>query len=63
MIYNSTLNDYERVCNSCTMYIVLLVIDFLIIIGTTSVIFLFLLVLKRKRTNIITRVETEKIIY
>ena len=23
MIYNSTLNDYENLCNSCTLYIVL----------------------------------------
>ena len=28
MCYNSTLRDYERVCNSCTIYIVLFVIVF-----------------------------------
>ena len=33
MIYNGTVNDYEKVCNSCTIYIVLFVIAFLIIIG------------------------------
>ena len=26
MIYNMTLNDYGKVCNSCTIYIVLLII-------------------------------------
>ena len=30
MIYNGTVNDYRNVCNSCTIYIILLVI-FLII--------------------------------
>ena len=29
LIYNETLNDYGKVCNSCTIYIVLLVIYFL----------------------------------
>ena len=28
LIYNGTLNNYENVCNSCTAYIVLFVIDF-----------------------------------
>ena len=36
MIYNGTLNDYENVCNSCTLYIVLFVVAFLIIIGISS---------------------------
>ena len=26
MVYNVTLNDLEKVCNSCTIYIVLLII-------------------------------------
>ena len=33
MIYNATLNDYGKVCNSCTVYIVLLVIFFIISIS------------------------------
>ena len=33
MIYNKTLNDYEKLCNYCIMYIVLFVIAFLIIIS------------------------------
>ena len=28
LIYNGTLNNYENVCNSCTVYIVLFVIAF-----------------------------------
>ena len=36
MIYNGILNDYREVCNSCTVYIVLFVIDFLIIISISS---------------------------
>ena len=33
VIHNVTLNDYEKVCNSCTIYLVLLVIAFLIMIN------------------------------
>ena len=33
LIYYETLNDYEKVCLSCTIYIVLFVIAFLIIAG------------------------------
>ena len=36
MIYNDNLNDYEIVYNSLTIYIVLFVIVFLIIIGISS---------------------------
>ena len=36
MIYNTTLNDYGKVCNSCTIYIVFFAIAFLIIIGISS---------------------------
>ena len=41
MIYNVTLNDYEKVCNSCTIYIVLFVIAFLMIISISSAYFYF----------------------
>ena len=34
MIYNGILNDHEKVLNSCTIYIVLFVIAFLIVIDT-----------------------------
>ena len=36
MIYNGNLNDHEKVCNSCTIYTVLFVIAFLIIISISS---------------------------
>ena len=39
MIYNGTLNDSRNVCNSCTINIVLFVIDFLIIIGISTAYF------------------------
>ena len=48
MIHNVTLNDNGKVCKSCTIYIVLSVIAFLIIIGIGGVFFLFLLVLKKR---------------
>ena len=37
MIYNTTLNDYRKVCNSCKIYIVLLVVFFIIRISIISV--------------------------
>ena len=46
MIYDGTLNDYRRVSNSCTKYIVLFIIAYLTIIGISSACFLFLLVFK-----------------
>ena len=36
MIYNTTLNDYEGLCNSCTIYIVLFVIFFITSITISS---------------------------
>ena len=36
MIYNGTLNNYRNVCNSCTIYILLFVTAFLIIISISS---------------------------
>ena len=44
---NSTWNEYKNVCNSCTIFIVLLVIFFVISISTSSV-FLFLLAFKKE---------------
>ena len=48
MIYN----DYKNVCNSCTIYIVLFVIVFLIIIGISSAFIYFHWYLKKSSTNI-----------
>ena len=36
MIYNDTLNDYRKICNSCTVYVVLLVIFFIIHISIST---------------------------
>ena len=58
LMCNVTLNDYQRLCNSCTIYIVLLVIAFLIIIGFSSAYFYFHWYLNRSDTNINTSVNT-----
>ena len=47
IFHNGTLNDFGKVSNSCTIYIVLLVILFIISIKICSE-FLILLVLKKK---------------
>ena len=47
MIYNETLNDYEKICGSCTIYLVLFFIAFLIIIGISSTYFYFHWYLKK----------------
>ena len=48
MIYNEAFNDYGKVCNSCTIYIALFVIAFLIINCIYWCIYLFSLVLKEE---------------
>ena len=64
MIYNSTLNDYEKVCNSCTIYIVLFVIAFLISIAIGSMYFYFNWYLKETDINITNiNPSTETVIY
>ena len=67
MIHNATVNDYERICNSCTTYIVLLVIAFLITISIISTFFYLRWYLKKDNTNIntntITNTNTETLIY
>ena len=47
MIYNTTLNDYEKVCNYCTIYIVIFVIFFIISISISSAFIHFHWYLKR----------------
>ena len=37
IIYNSTINDYEKICSPCTVYIVLFVIFSIISISISSV--------------------------
>ena len=46
--YNSTLNHYEKICSSCTIYIVLLIIFFIISITISSALMYFNWYLKRK---------------
>ena len=41
MIYNVTLSDYGKLCNSCTVYIVLLVIFLIICISISCPSFYF----------------------
>ena len=53
MIYNSTLNDYEKICSSYTVYIVLFVIFFIISISISSVFIYFDWYLKKSNTGII----------
>ena len=61
MIYNTTL--YKKVCNFCTIYIVLFVIAFLIIFGITSAFICFHWYLKRSNTGVNTSVNIETLIY
>ena len=48
MIYNSTFNYYEKICSSCTLYIVLFVIFFIRSISISSVFIYFHWYLRRK---------------
>ena len=61
MAYNGSLNNYRKICNSCTIYIVLLVIAFSIIIGISSAFIYFHWYLKKDNaiiTNINSNTET-----
>ena len=48
MIYNVILNDHGKVCNSCTIYIVLLIITSITLNGHWQCIYLFLLIYNKK---------------
>ena len=58
MVFNATLNDYGKVCNSCTKYIVLLVVFFIISISISSAFFYFHLHLKKGNTYVNTTINT-----
>ena len=51
MMYNGTVNDYVKVCKSCTVYIKLFDIVFSIIIGISSTYICFYCYLKRSNTE------------
>ena len=65
IIYNYTLNDYENVCNTCTIYIVLFVIFLIISIKISRVFIYFNWYLKKGNTNVVTNINayTETVIY
>ena len=58
MIYNKTLNDYRNIYGSCTIYIVLFTIFFMISISISSVFIYFHWCLKKSSTNINSSIET-----
>ena len=53
IIYNGTLGDYGKICYSCTVYIVLLVIFFLISVSISNVFIYFHWYLKRRYIEVI----------
>ena len=56
-IYSGTLNDYEKVCNSCTICIVLFVTVLLIIIAISSAFIYFHWYLKKSSVNAVTNIN------
>ena len=65
MIYNGTVNDYEKVRSSCTIYTLLFAIFLILSTIISSVFIYFNFYLKRSNTNIITNINanTKKVIY
>ena len=63
MIYQETLNDYGKVCNLCTIYILLFAIVFLINIGISSAYLYFHWYFKKSNVGVNTSVNTETVIY
>ena len=65
MIYIGTLNDYKKVCSSCTIYIVLFAIFLIKSTIISSAFTYFHWYLKRSYVNTVTNinVNTETVIY
>ena len=64
MIYNGTLNYHKKVCGSCTIYIVLSVIAFLIIMASSNAFIYFHWYLKKSDIGVINiNPSTETVIY
>ena len=53
MVFNATLNDHRRLCNSCTIYIVLFVMFFIISISISSAFIYFHCYSKGSKTEAI----------
>ena len=51
MVYNGTVNDYQKVCSSCTAYIVLFAIFLMISVSISSVFICIHWYSKRNNTN------------
>ena len=63
IIYNATLNDHIKVCHSCTIYITLLPIFFIISISISRAFIYFHWYLKKDNTYVNTSIKTETSIY
>ena len=64
MIYNGTLNDHKKVCGPCTIYIVLFVIAFLIIMASGNAFIYFHWYLNKSYIGVINiNPSTETVIY
>ena len=63
MIYNSTLNDYVKICSFSTVYIVYIVSHFLMIIVIHSTYFYFHWYLKKHITCVKFNTNTQTTIY
>ena len=64
MIYNGTLSDYKNVCGSCTIYMVLLFIFFMIDVSISCTFIYFYWYLKKDNTSITNiNANTETVIY
>ena len=62
--HSNEMNDYEKICSSCSVYIVLLVIFFRLSISISSVLIHFHLYLKKGNTRVTNiNPSTETVIY
>ena len=64
MIYNATLNDHGKVCSSCKIHTILLVIFFIISVDISCAFVYFYWYLKKGNTSITNlNANTGKVIY
>ena len=63
-LHSNEINDYEKICSSCSVYIVLLVIFFIISISISNVFIHFHWYLKKTNTGVVNiNPSTETVIY